>query len=220
MSIEVASVSPASETHDKWERLPGEETVRRTVSALKSRGINAEYVPNRQEALELVAGLIPPGVELMTASSRTLDEIGFLALLKSGKHQWTSLNDIASGEKDPAKRAELRKRNVNVDYFLGSVHAITETGETIVASASGSQIPSYAFTSKNVIWVAGTQKIVPNLEQGLRRVREHSLDLETARMKSLGFPGSVIAKILIVERELPQLGRKVSMILVNEKLGF
>jgi len=220
MSVEVANVSPASETHGKWERLPDEETVGRTISALKSRGISAEFVPNRQQALELVAKLIPPGVELMTASSRTLEEIGFLALLKSGKHQWTSLNDIVYAEKDPAKRAEMRRRNINVDYFLGSVHAITETGETIVASASGSQIPSYAFTSKNVIWVAGTQKIVPNLEEGLRRVREHSLDLESARMKSLGFPGSMIAKILIVEREPAMLGRKVSMILVNEKLGF
>src|SRR5690348_16006550 len=112
------------------------------------------------------------------------------------------------------------KRNDNDYKFIVSAHANTKTAETIAASASGSQIPSYAFTSKNVIWVAGTQKIVPNIEQGLRRVREHSLDLESARMRTLGFPGSVIAKILIVERELPQLGRKLSMILVNEKLGF
>jgi L-lactate utilization protein LutC len=220
MSVEVANVSPASESHGKWERLPDEETVGRTLSALKGRGISAEFVSNRKEALDAVTRLIPEGSELMTASSRTLDEIGFFTLLKSGEHQWTSQNDIINSEKDPAKRAELRRRNISVGYFLGSVHAITETGETIVASASGSQIPSYAFTSKNVIWVAGTQKIVPNLEEGLRRVREHSLNLESARMKSLGFPGSMIAKILIVEREPAMLGRKVSMILVNEKLGF
>jgi len=220
MSVEVANVSAASETPGRWERLPSEETVGRTISALENRGISAEFVPNRQDALELVTRLIPAGAELMTASSRTLEEIGFLALLKSGDHHWTSLNEIVNAEKDPAKRAELRRRSINVNYFLGSVHAITENGETIVASASGSQIPSYAFTSKNVIWVAGTQKIVPNLEEGLRRVREHSLNLETARMKSLGYPGSTIAKILIVEREPAQLGRKVSMILVNEKLGF
>jgi YkgG family uncharacterized protein len=220
VSVEVANVSPPSETQGKGGRLPSQETIGRTIAALKNRGISAEFVPNRKEALELVTRLIPAGAELMTASSRTLDEIGFLALLKSGEHHWTSLNDLVYAEKDPAKRAELRRRSINVDYFLGSVHAITETGETIVASASGSQIPSYAFTSKNVIWVAGTQKIVPNLELGLRRIREHSLDLETARMKSLGYPGSTIAKILIVEREPAQLGRKVSMILVNEKLGF
>jgi LUD domain len=220
MSVEVANVTAASETHGKWERLPSQETIGRTVAALKGRGINAEFVPNRQEALDRVTSLIPAGAELMTASSRTLDEIGFLALLKSGDHHWTSLNDVVFAEKDPAKRAELRRRSVNVDYFLGSVHAITEAGETIVASASGSQIPSYAFTSKNVIWVAGAQKIVRDLDEGLRRLREHSLNLETARMKSLGFPGSMIAKILIVEREPALLGRKVSMILVNEKLGF
>jgi L-lactate utilization protein LutC len=220
MSVDVANMSPASETHGKWERLPNRETVDRTITALKSRGISAELAPNRREALELVTRLIPAGAELMTASSKTLDQIGFLALLKSGEYHWTSQNDVMSAEKDPAKRAELRRRNVNVDYFLGSVHAISETGETIVASASGSQIPSYAFTSKNVIWVAGTQKIVPSLEEGLRRVRGHSLNLEIARMKSLGFPGSMITKILIVEREPAQLGRKVSMILVNEKLGF
>src|ERR1700756_5902324 len=155
MSVEVANVSSASETHGKWERLPGEETVRRTISALKSRGINAEFVPSRREALELVAGFIPAGAELMTASSRTLDEIGFLALLKSGDHHWTSLNEIVYAEKDPAKRAELRRRSINVDYFLGSVHAITENGETIVASASGSHIPSYCFTPKNRVWGGG-----------------------------------------------------------------
>jgi L-lactate utilization protein LutC len=220
MSVEVANLSPASETHGKWERLSSQETIDRTIAGLKSRGINAEFVPNRQQALETVTRLIPAGAELMTASSRTLDEIGFLALLKSGKHQWNSLNDVVFAEKDPVKRAELRRRSINVDYFLGSVHAITETGETVVASASGSQIPSYAFTSKNVIWVAGAQKIVPSLEEGLRRVREYSLNLEIARMKSLGYPGSMIAKILIVEREPAMLGRKVSMILVNEKLGF
>jgi hypothetical protein len=149
MSVEVANVSAASETSGKWERLPSEETVGRTISALKGRGIIAEFVPNRQEALEIVTRLIPAGVELMTASSRTLDEIGFLALLKSGNHHWTSLNEIVYAEKDPAKRAELRRRSINVDYFLGSVHAITETGETIVASAdvvSMSTIFSAAFT--------------------------------------------------------------------------
>ena len=211
---------PVSEAPSKWERLPSQDTISGTITALKGRGVNAEFVQNRKEALEQVTRLIPEGAELMTASSTTLDQIGFAALLKSGNHQWKNQSALLTAEKDPVKRAELRRRYVNVDYFLGSVHAITENGETITASASGSQIPSYAFTSKNVIWVAGAQKIVSSLGEGLRRVREYSLNLEIARMKGLGFPGSMIGKILIFERELPQLGRKVSLILVNEKLGF
>lgn len=104
------------------------------------------------------------------------------------------------------------------NIFFGSVHAVAETGELVVASASGSQIPSYAFSSDNIIWIVGAQKIVPNLEQGLKRVREHSLPLEDKRMKSIGYPGSTIGKILIFEREI--MPRKVTLIFVNEKLGF
>lgn len=89
--------------------------------------------------------------------------------------------------------------------FLGSVHAIAETGEMVIASASGSQLPSYVFTSDNVIWVVGTQKIVPTLSDAMKRVREYTLPLEDARMKSEGFPGNTIGKLLIFE---------------NQKLGF
>lgn len=154
----------------------------------------------------------------MTGGSTTLEQIGFVELLKSGKHPWKNLKDEIFAEKDSAKQAELRKKSVTSEYFLGSVHAVAETGEVVVASASGSQIPSYAFSSDNVIWIVGTQKIVPNLEQGLKRVREHSLPLDDKRMKSIGYPGITIGKILIFEREIMQ--RKITLIFVNEKLGF
>jgi len=96
---------------------------------------------------------------------------------------------------------------------------VTQSGEIIIASATGSQLPAYAFSSDNVIWVVGTQKIVPNLEDGLRRVREYCLPLEDKRMKSLGYSGSTLGKILILERETVP-NRKVTLIFVNEKLGF
>ena len=123
-------------------------------------------------------------------------------------------------EKDPAKQRSLRVMATGAEYFIGSVQAVAETGEVVVVSASGSQIPAYAFNARNIVWVVGTQKIVPSLEEALRRVREHALPLESARMKTQGFPGSIIGKILILEREVPQLGRNLTMILVNQKLGF
>lgn len=216
----VQSKDPKTELSPHWETLPNEETIARTIDAVKSRGINAELVSSSQEALERVTRMIPDGAELMTGASKTLEEIGFIDMLKTGAHNWKNLKDQILAEKDPVKQAEMRRRSVSVDYFLGSVHAISENGEIITVSASGSQIPSYSYTSKNVIWVAGAQKIVRNLEDGLKRVREYSLTRESARMRSLGFPGSVIAKILIVEREPAQMQRKLSLFLVNQKLGF
>jgi L-lactate utilization protein LutC len=123
-------------------------------------------------------------------------------------------------EKDPAKQAVLRKQSVLADTFLGSVHAISETGELVIASATGSQLPSYAFTSNQVIWVAGAQKIASSLDDAINRVRQYVFPLENERMKSVGAPGSVMGKLLIIENEVPFLQRKVTLVLVKEVLGF
>ncbi len=201
-----------------WEKLADRETIRKAMEAVRSRGISVELAEKKEDVLKRLKEIIPAGAEVMTGGSTTLEQTGFVNLLKSGNHPWKNLKDEILSEKDEAKQAELRKRSVTAEYFLGSVHAVAETGEIVVASASGSQIPSYAFSSDNVIWIVGAQKIVPNLEQGLKRVREHSLPLEDKRMKNIGYPGSAIGKILIFEREI--MPRKVTLIFVNEKLGF
>ncbi len=103
-------------------------------------------------------------------------------------------------------------------YFLGSVQAITATGEVIGADASGSRQAFYVFGPPHVIWVAGINKLVPTLEDGLKRLREIALPLEDRRMKRLGAPGSHIGKLIIFERE-QQPGR-ITLVLVGEPLGF
>ena len=216
----MSTIETITPSQEKWDRIPNKQTITRTIDALKNRGINAELVNTRSDALKLITARIPEGVEVMTGASTSLDEIGFTELLQSGTHQWKNLKQELMSEKDPAKLRSLRVKATGSEYFIGSVQAVAETGETVVASASGSQIPAYAFNARNVVWVVGAQKIVRSLEEALRRVREHALPLETARMKSQGFPGSMIGKILILEREPPQFGRNLTMILVNEKLGF
>ena len=114
---------------------------------------------------------------------------------------------------------KLRKNSVTSEYFLGSVHAVAETGEVLIVNATGSSLPSYAFSSDNVIWIVGTQKIVPTLEDGFKRIREYCVPLEDKRMKSVGYSGTTIGKYLIFEREIND-NRKIHLIFVNEKLGF
>jgi L-lactate utilization protein LutB len=203
----------------EYDKLPSKESVERTMESLKSRGIYAEFVNTKEEAFEKLKSMIPAGREVMTGASVTLEQIGFTDLLKSGRHEWNNLKDKILAEKDFAKQMELRKKSVMSEYFIGSVHAVAETGVVLVASNTGSQIPSYAFTSSNVIWVAGTQKIVPNVEEGLNRIWNYCLPMEDAHMKSMGYPGSRVGKILIFEREsMPN--RKIHLIFINEKLGF
>ncbi len=148
-----------------WDSLPNKQTVARTIESLKSRGISAELVGTPQEALRLIAGKIREGAEVMTGASASLDQIGFTELLKSGRHHWKNLKEEVMSEKDPVRQRELRVKATGAEYFIGSVHAVAETGEVVVASASGSQIPAYAFNARNVIWVVGTQKIVQALKK-------------------------------------------------------
>ncbi len=201
--------------------LPTQEQIQRTVEAVNARGIHAEVVQTKEQALKRLQELIPAGAVVMTGGSVTLTQIGLDALLISGQHAWRNFKADLLAEKDPARQANLRLQGTMAEYFLGSVNAVAETGELVFASATGSQLPAYSFTSRNIIWVAGAQKITPTLEDALRRVREYVLPLEDQRQKSLGNKnGSFIGRILIFEREPAFLRRNLHLILVNQVLGL
>src|SRR5215217_8915602 len=201
--------------------LPSLERIQGTLRAVNERGIHAELVDTKEEALVRVQALIPAGAVVMTAASVTLQQIGFEALLISGNHPRRNFKADLLAEKDPVKQMALRRQGTLAEYFLGSVNALAETGELVFASGSGSQLPAYAYTSRNVIWVTGAQKITPTLDDALRRVREYTLPLEDERQKKFGNKmGSSIGRILIFEHEPAFLRRNLTLILVNEVLGF
>ena len=201
--------------------LPTPEVVHRTVEAVNARGIHAELVETKEEALSKVRAIIPPEAVVMTGCSVTLQQIGFEAVLISGQHPWRNFKADLLAEKDPVKQSAMRRQGALAEFFLGSVNAIAETGELVFASGTGSQLPAFAYTSRNVIWVAGTQKITPTLDDALRRVREYVLPLEDERQKKFGNKtGSYIGRILIFEYEPAFLRRNLTLILVNQALGF
>jgi L-lactate utilization protein LutC len=202
--------------------LPAPDRLQKTIEAVRARGVTVTLVDTKESALVHLQALIPAGVSVMTGASITLQQTGFEALLMSGNHPWKYLKAGIMAEKDPAKAVALRKQASQADYYLGSVHAIAETGEILIASATGSQLAAYAYSSTNIVWVAGAQKITPTLETAFQRVREYVLPLEDKHMKQLygEQARSFIGKILVFEREAPYLHRSVNLLLVNEVLGY
>jgi hypothetical protein len=182
--------------------LPSFDQLQKTIRSVKDRGINVTLAETKGSALALIQTLIPEGASLMTSASVTLQQIGFEALLKSGDHPWKNLKAEILAEKDPARQALMRKQATLADYFLGSLHAIAETGE--------------------IIWVAGAQKITPTLGTALERLRTYVVPLEDQRLKQVYGEKAqgIIGKILIFEHESPNLHRNVHLILINEILGF
>ena len=204
----------------QYTTLATKESITKTIAALKEHNVEATVVSNKEEALAAIKQLIPSGASVMNGSSVTLEQIGFVDYLKSNTHSWNNLHAGILAEQDKEKQGLLRKQAVLSDYYLGSVHALAETGEFIIASNSGSQLPHIVYTSPNLLFVVSTQKIVPNLAEGMKRLEDYVLPLEDKHMQDLYGIGSGISKVVIFKREKPGSGRTVKMILVEEQLGF
>jgi L-lactate utilization protein LutB len=203
-----------------YTQLATPESVNKTAEALKANGVEAIVVENGAEALAKIKVLIPAGTTLMSGASVTLEQIGFIEYLKAGQHGWNNLKDGILAEKDPAKQALLREQAVLANYYLGSVHALVETGEFVIASNTGSQLPHIVFTSPNLIFIVSTKKIVPTLADAMTRLEQHVVPLEDARMMAQMKVHTSLNKIVTFKKENPMMKRKVRMILVGEDLGF
>ena len=203
----------------KWDNLASEKTIEKTVAALKANGIEAQVVKDGKLAKQKVLELIPEGSEVMTMTSVTLDSLGLTDEINKADGKFKPVRDklYAMDRKTQAK--EMNSLGAVPEYVVGSVHAVTEDGQPLIASNTGSQLPAYSYGALRVIWVVGAQKIVKNTDEAIRRIYEHSLSLESERArKAYGVPGSAVNKILIVNKEVAP-GR-ITMILVKEKLGF
>ncbi|EKD85097.1 MAG: hypothetical protein ACD_38C00086G0017 [uncultured bacterium] len=203
----------------KWDKLADRQTIDETIESLKKNGLEAMFVNDGKEAKEKVLSLIPAGSEVMTMTSVTLDTIGLSEEINKTGGSFKPVRDKLYSMDRKSEAQEMNKLGAAPQYVLGSIHAVTQAGEIMVASNTGSQLPAYSYGALKVIWVVGAQKIVKNLDEGFKRIYEHSLILESERAKkAYGVPGSSVNKILIINKEV-QPGR-MTIILVNEVLGF
>ena len=113
---------------------------------------------------------------------------------------------------------EIRRLGAAPDVMRESVHAVTETGSLLAASAHGSQLGPYVSGAGHVILVVGTHKIVRDLEEGVLRINEYAWRLEDARAQAAYGIRSAVKKVVVINREITP-GR-ITVVLVDEVLSF
>ena len=201
----------------EFTQLASDEQIAKTVQALEAHGMRAVIFETGEEARSYILDLIPSGAEVYNSPSRTLELIGLAeeiehpARFQSVRARLDSLDHVT-------QRNEMRKLGASPDVLMGSVHAITEQGEVLIASAVGSQLGPAASGAGAVIWVVGTQKLVHTLEDGFRRIREYCLPLESERTQQVYGQASAINKLLIVNGEA--YPGRITIVLVKQQLGF
>jgi acyl-CoA hydrolase len=201
---------------DRFTALPGEQELAATVTALEEHGFSVEVVDDLDAAREAVLARIPHGSSVMTNTSVTLQEAGITDAVNDSGH-YDSARARMAGLDFATQLREMKAIGGQPDYALGSVHAITRDGVLVIASASGSQLASYAWGAANVIFVVGAQKLVPALEAARDRIYSHSLVLEDGRAVAAYGQHSYVGKILEIHAELP--GR-IHIVLVRQPAGF
>jgi hypothetical protein len=203
-------------TPDRFTTLPDEQTLASAVTALEEHGFSVEIVEDLGAAREAVLARIPHGSSVMTNTSVTLSDTGIADAINDGGPYESARNAMFA--LDFATQAqEMKVIGGQPDYALGSVHAVTRDGTLVIASASGSQLASYAWGAANVIFVVGAQKLVPTLEAAHQRIYQHSLKLEDARAMAAYGQHSQVGKILEIHQELP--GR-IHIVLIRQVVGF
>jgi L-lactate utilization protein LutC len=194
-----------------------EATLNAVADRLRERNFETLIVGTAAEAKAAVLERIPAGAEVHSGKSKTLEDVGvFKELAESDRYDWVRKRTAKMDRKTQGR--EIAKAGATPEYMLGSAQALTEAGQLVVASASGSQMGPYSGGAGKLILVVGSQKIVPDLDTAIRRITEHVQPYEDARLREQMGVGTKLARILILERDYSP-GR-TTVILVREPVGF
>lgn len=204
-----------------WNTVANDEIIEKTKKALEANGVSVIVVETKEQAKEKALSLLPEKSDVMTMTSITLDETGIESSINESGNYNSVKNKLASLSRETDQR-EMQQIGAAPEWVIGSVHAVTENGQVVIASNTGSQLPAYVYGSDHVVWVVGAQKLVKNLDDAFTRIQEYILPIETKRArKAYGLPEewhSNVSKLVILNKEVnPQ---RITMILVKESLGF
>ena len=199
----------------------------RCVQNLKTHGFDAHFAPDisgaRSLILDKIGGLSTFGV----GGSDTVRRLGVIeALRESGK----TVYDHWQEELPPDRDLAIRKQQLTADCFLCSANAVTAEGEIINVDGVGNRTSAMCFGPASVLIVAGVNKIVMDLETGLRRIREvaapmraKSLNMntpcaETGFCSDCNSPQRICRITAILHRK--PMKTDVSVVIVGQSLGF
>jgi hypothetical protein len=211
--------SPTSTGAHPFAERADDASIERTADALRAKGYAVHVVEDAAAAKATILDLLPDGAEVGQGASQTLEDTGVTeAIEQSGRYDAVRLKTRSMDRSTPEGLRAMRKAGVGPDWFVNSAHAVTEDGTIVVASNTGSQLAPLSFGAGEVILAIGSQKIVPDLDAAFRRIEEHILPLESARMQGIYGIDSEIKKVMIIYKEF-RPGR-FTIVLIKEPVGF
>ena len=183
---------------------------------LRERNFEVVIVQNGEEAKAEVLKRIPEGARVHSGKSKTLEDAGlFKEFMENERYDFVRRTTMKLDLR--TQRDDIRKLGAAPDVMVNSAHAITESGQIVITSASGSQIGPIASGAGKLILVIGSQKIVPDLDTAFRRIRDYVFPYEDARLREQMGIGTKITRTLILESDF--MPGRTTVILVRNPIG-
>jgi len=184
---------------------------------LRDRNFEAVVVDNAEQAKTEVLSRIPAGASIHSGKSKTLEDIGlFKELMEDERYDFIRRRTMKMDRR--TQMAEINKMSATPDVMVNSAHAVTEAGQIVITSASGSQIGPIASGAGHLILVIGSQKVVPDLDAAFRRISDIVFPYEDARLREQLGVGTKITRTLILEQDF--MPGRTTVILVREPVGI
>ena len=209
--------------------------IEKVLENLKKNRMEAYFAATKEDVLPLVKELVKEGASVAAGGSMTLKETGVAELLRSGYYRFS---DRTAPGISPEEKDRIEREAFFADAFFCSANAITEQGELVNVDGYANRVAAIAFGPKSVIVVAGINKIVKNVDEGIRRVKTIAAPMNTKRLSCdtycnknghcLGLDGDfaegcaspdrICSSYLICGQQ--RIKNRIKVILVGEELGF
>ncbi len=196
------------------------------IKKFNLRGIEGYYCSTREEALGTIKRFLTPDCSVTWGGSETLKEIGLLDSLKNSDY----IVYDRSEAKNTEEKSQIYAKMVTADYFFMSSNAITLDGELVNIDGAGNRVACLITGPKNVVVVAGMNKLTPDIPSAIARVKNMAAPPNAVRL-NLNTPCADIGKCVncltddcicantVITRKSHIPGR-IKVVLIGEELGY
>lgn len=196
------------------------------VRNLQARHFEAYYCASREDALEKALELIPEGASIGWGGTMTCQQIGLFDAIAGEKYRLLDRNNCATEE----QREELQRQIFSADYFLTGANGLSMDGQMVNIDGTGNRVAATIYGPKNVLVVAGMNKVEDTLEDAIRRARTVAAPMNKQRFDNqtpCAVTGTCadckaegcICNQIVITRHCRPVGR-IKFILVGEDLGM
>lgn len=198
------------------------------IKGLEKRNMEGVFCETKEDALKQALSYIEDGSSVSWGGSMSISEIGLMDALKEGNYELID----RSVAKNYEEQREIFAKTVLADYYLMSSNAITLDGELINIDGTGNRVACLSYGPKNVIMIVGMNKVVNDVEDGIKRVRNFASPPNALRL-NLKTPCSmtgrcadcygdtcICSQIVVTRRQSAGMRGRIKVILVGESLGY